>query len=55
MSIWNPIQNIFPSDVIDEIHYKLAVDSVDYTKANGWGDEYIGRLWLDLSKVRYID
>jgi hypothetical protein len=32
MSVWNPIQNVFPSDVLDEIHYKLAVDTVDYIR-----------------------
>lgn len=55
MSIWNPIQGVFPDNVLDEIHYRLAIDPVDYTQVNGWGDEYIGRLWWDLSKVRYID
>ena len=55
MNVWNPLQGIFPENVLDEIHYKLAVDPVDYTEVNGWGDEYVGRLWWDLSKVRYVD
>ena len=55
MNLWNPIQGVYPENVLDEIQYQLSVDPVDYENVTGWGDEYVGRLWWDLSKVRYYD
>lgn len=55
LNVYDPLQGVFPQNVLDEIHYKLAIDPVNYDEVNSWGDEYIGRLWWDLDKVRYVD
>ena len=56
MNVYDPLKGVFPNDVLDEIHYIIGTDPVDYdTSINGWGDEYLGRLWWDIDKVRYYD
>lgn len=55
LNVYDPLQGVFPQNVLDEIHYLLAIDPVDYNEVNSWGDEYVGRLWWDLDKVRYVD
>lgn len=56
VQLYDPLQGIFPNKVIDEVNYITAIDPVsDYNDFYKWGDDKIGYLWWDLSKVRYLD
>lgn len=54
--VYDPIQNIIPNNVLDEVNYISSLDPVnDYSDYGKWNDQKIGYLWWDTSKVRYID
>ena len=56
IQLYDPLQGVIPNNVLDEIQYISAQDPVrDYQDFYKWGDEKIGCLWWDLSKVRYVD
>ena len=56
IQLYDPMQGLFPNKVMDEINYISAIDPVlDYNDFYKWGDEKVGYLWWDLSKVRYLD
>lgn len=56
VQLFDPIQNIIPNNLINEIDYISSVDPVDnYTDGGKWNDQKIGYLWWDTSKVRYVD
>lgn len=56
INLYDPIQGIIPNKVLDEVNYITAIDPVmDYNDFYKWGDDKVGYLWWDLSKVRYLD
>lgn len=56
IQLYDPLQNIIPNNVLDEVNYITAYDPVlDYNDFYKWGDDKIGYLWWDISKVRYLD
>lgn len=56
VQVFDPIQNIIPNGVLDEINYISSTDPVnDYTDVGKWNNNKIGYLWWDTSKVRYVD
>ena len=52
---FDPLHNVFPEKLINEIDYITSYDPVNYDNSNNWYDEKLGRLWWDTSKVRYLD
>lgn len=53
---YDPIQNVLPNEVFNELNYISSSDPVtDYEEYGKWGDNKIGYLWWDTSKVRYVD
>lgn len=56
IQLYDPLQNIIPNNVLDEINYITSYDPVlNYNDTYKWGDDKIGYLWWDTSKVRYLD
>lgn len=56
VQVFDPIQNIIPNKVLDEVNYISSTDPVnDYNDVGKWNDNKIGYLWWDTSKVRYVD
>lgn len=56
VQVFDPIQNIIPNNVLDEVNYISSTDPVnDYNDVGKWNDNKIGYLWWDTSKVRYVD
>ena len=56
VQVFDPIQNIIPNNVLDEVNYISSSDPVnDYTDVGKWNNNKIGYLWWDTSKVRYVD
>lgn len=56
IQLYDPMQGIIPSGALNEVKYITAIDPVDdYENYYKWGDEKLGYLWWDLSKVRYLD
>ena len=56
VQVFDPIQNIIPNSVTNEINYISSTDPVnDYSDTGRWSDNKVGFLWWDTSKVRYID
>ena len=54
--LYDPIQGIIPNKVLDEVNYITSIDPVfDYNDFYKWGDDKVGYLWWDISKVRYLD
>lgn len=55
LQVYNPLQGIFPNNVLKEIDYIIGVDPADYNDSNKWGRQKIGQLWWDTSKVKFLD
>lgn len=65
VSTWDPVKRVIPGIATSEIFYMLEVDPADYNSGNStrvihdpddsWGIEQTGRLWWDISAVRYLD
>lgn len=56
VQLYDPLQGIFPNNVLDEINYMTAYDPVtDYTDFTQWSENKLGYLWWDISKVRYLE
>lgn len=55
VQVYDPLQGVFPNNVLKEITYITALDPVNYEETNSWDDSKLGYLWWDLSKVRYIN
>lgn len=56
IQLYDPLQNIIPNNVLDEVNYITSYDPVtDYNDFYKWGDSKVGYLWWDTSKVRYLD
>lgn len=56
IQLYDPLQNIVPNDILDEVNYITSYDPVtDYNDFYKWGDSKIGYLWWDTSKVKYLD
>ena len=55
IQIFDPLQGVFPNNVLNEITFITALDPVNYEETNAWDDSKLGHLWWDLSKVRYIN
>lgn len=52
---YDPIQGVFPNNLLKEINYIIAQDPADYNNYSTWGDNKVGQLWWDISKVKYLD
>lgn len=56
VQLFDPIQNIIPNNVLNEIDYISSSDPVNnYNDGGKWNDQKVGYLWWDTSKVRYVD
>lgn len=56
VQVFDPVQNMLPNEVLDEINYISSTDPVnDYSNQGKWNDNKLGFLWWDTSKVRYVD
>ena len=56
VQVFDPIQNIIPNNILEEVQYISSIDPVnDYNDSGKWGDGKVGFLWWDTSKVRYVD
>ena len=67
LEVYDPISGIIPGIVDREINSKSAIDHAVYTHStalgefiesdqrNAWGEEEIGNVWWDTSKVIYYD
>ena len=56
VQLYDPIQNIIPNNVLDEVHFISSTDPViDYNDSGKWSDANVGLLWWDTSSVRYVD
>ena len=56
VQLYDPIQNIIPNNVLDEVSYISSTDPVVNYNDNGkWSNNNVGKLWWDTSKVRYVD
>lgn len=53
--IYDPICGMVSGIAEKEIYRKSEDDPARYTGGRLWGSEQVGKLWWDLSKVRYID
>ena len=60
----DPVQGKIAGPADEEIRFKVPYDPAIYTTAtnglnvdseNYWGTEHVGRLWWDISKVKWID
>lgn len=61
LQLYDPYKGFIPGTADREIFYKLDADPAIYNHGpvtdddNVWGPEQVGRLWWDLSTVRYLD
>jgi len=58
LQIFDPIKRLIPGSADVELYYKLETDPAKYTSITDietWGEEQVGRLWWDLSTVKYYD
>jgi len=56
VQVYDPILNIIPNNVLDEVNYISSIDPVNnYNDSGKWNEQKVGYLWWDTSKVRYID
>lgn len=60
MLVYDPISGFIPGISDRELSYKLEYDPAVYTQILGnegtvWGAAQLGKLWWDLSAVRYLD
>lgn len=56
VQLFDPIQNVIPNNVLDEVNYISSIDPVNnYEDGGKWNEQKIGYLWWDTSKVRYVD
>ena len=61
IDVIDPIKGKILTSVDKDIDYKLQTDPASYNAGTNihvdyhWGPDQVGRIWWDLSKVRYID
>lgn len=56
VQVFDPIQNIIPNNVLNEVNYISSIDPVNnYNDSGKWNEQKVGYLWWDTSKVRYVD
>lgn len=63
LQLYDPYKGIIPGVADRELHYKLPYDPAGYNAGSEdldltdkiWGQSQVGRLWWDLSTVRYLD
>ena len=60
--VFDPKKGILPGIVDSEISYKLEYDPAKYTNSpyqtyedSIWTDDHVGKVWWDISTVRFID
>ena len=62
--VYNPYQGIIPRNVEQQIDFKLDKDPAQYNDGSdtnaqqsglAWVDEQVGRVWWDLSQVRFLN
>ena len=64
LNLYNPYQNVLPRNVEQQIDFMFDEDPAQYNDGTNtaaqqpglaWVNEQIGRVWWDLSQVRYLD
>ena len=61
LDIIDPIKGKVTSSVLQEITYQTSIDPAFYSNTENlrnaltWGTDYVGKVWWDLSQVRYVE
>ena len=64
LNLFDPYQGVLPRNVEQEIDFKIDIDPAVYNSGTNiaaqdpglaWVDDQVGRVWWDLSQVRYLD
>jgi hypothetical protein len=62
LTIIDPLVGFFPGAAMEEIDFQTEFDPAKYSASlvynvvpDVWGDNQVGRVWWDLSTVRYLD
>ena len=60
LTVFDPLKGYYPGIAEKELFYKTPFDPASYNnddQENGlsWGENEVGRLWLDTSDIRYFD
>lgn len=58
LNIHDPIKGMFSGSSSNHIDYMTTYDPANYNSETGyssWGIDYVGKLWLDTSKLRYVE
>lgn len=55
LDVIDPLVGLISGTSEKEIDFKLAFDPAHYDDSGIWGDEQIGKVWWDISKVKFLD